>query len=80
MVISGGANIDQAEIIKAISSIGDFDKIIPFKKEDDYWGEINGVYIHTNERIEPNDIKVKLKNLISGYKIPKEIIIRKSDN
>ena len=80
IVVSGGENIDQAEIIKAISSIGDFDKIIPFKKEDDYWGEINGVYIHTNERIKPDDIKVKLKKLISGYKIPKEIIIRKSNN
>ena len=80
MVISGGENIDQDEIIKAISSIGDFDKIIPFKKEDDYWGEINGVYIYTNEKVEPDDIKVKLKKLISGYKIPKEIIIRKSNN
>ena len=80
MVISGGENIDQDEIIKAISSIGDFDKIIPFKKEDDYWGEINGVYIYTNERIKPDDIKVKLKKLISVYKIPKEIIIRKSNN
>ena len=80
MVISGGENIDQVEIIKAISSIGDFDKIIPFKKEDAYWGEINGVYIYTNEKIEPDDIKVKLKKLISKYKIPKEIIIRKSSN
>jgi len=80
MIISGGENIDQTEIIKAISSIGEFDKIIPFKKEDAYWGEINGVYIYTNEKVEPDDIKVKLKKLISGYKIPKKIIIRKSNN
>jgi len=78
MVISGGENIDQTEIIKAISSIGEFDKIIPFKKEDPYWGEILGVNIYTNQKIDSDYIKSKLESVISKHKIPKEIIIRKT--
>ena len=78
MVISGGENIDQIEVVNAISSIAKFNKIIPFKKEDPYWGEVNGVYIYTNQKIEPGYIKSELEKLISKYKIPKEIIIRKN--
>ena len=61
-----------------IDEIVEFDKIIPFKKEDPYWGEINGVYIYTNEKIDSSYIKSELEKLISKYKIPKEIVIRKN--
>ena len=79
MVISGAENIDQTEVVEAISLIGQFDRIIPFKKEDPYWGEINGVYIYTNQKIDSNYVKSKLEKLISKYKIPKEIIIKSRD-
>ena len=78
IVISGGENINQLEVVQAIASIAKFDKIIPFKKEDPYWGEILGVYIYTNQKIDSGYIKSKLESLISKHKIPKEIIIRKS--
>ena len=80
IVISGGENIDPLEVVKAIASIGEFEKIIPFKKEDARWGEILGVYIYTNQKIDSDYIKSKLESIISKHKIPKEIIIRKTKN
>ena len=79
IIISGSENIDQNEIVDAISQIESFDKIIPFKKTDSYWGEISGVYIYTNAKINPDYIKSELKKIISEYKIPKEIIIKSSN-
>ena len=65
-------------MVNAIASIAKFDKIIPFKKEDPYWGEILGVHIYTDQKIDSDYIKSKLESIISKHKIPKEIIVRKT--
>ena len=79
IVISGGENINPSEVVEAIASIAKFDKIITFKKEDPYWGEILGVYIYTNQKIDSDYIKSKLGSIISKHKIPKEIVIKKPE-
>ena len=76
IVISGGENINPSEVVEAIESIAKFDKIITFKKEDPYWGEVLGVYIYTNQKIDSDYIKSKLESIISKHKIPKEIVIK----
>ena len=38
IVISGGENIDQTEVVNAIYSIGDFNQVIAYKKNDSYRG------------------------------------------
>jgi len=78
VIISGGENIDQKEVVAAISMIEKFDKVIPFSNQDPYWGDVSGVYIFTDKEINPDDIRLKLKELLSKSKIPKEIIIKKS--
>ena len=75
ILISGGENIDQAEVVNAIYSIGDFNQVIPYKKNDPYWGEVIGVKIISNEKVDANYIKRKLNDIISKHKIPKEIIV-----
>ena len=75
ILISGGENIDQTEVVNAIYSIGDFNQVIPYKKNDPYWGEVIGVKIISNEKVDANYIKRKLNDIISNHKITKEIII-----
>ena len=75
IVISGGENIDQTEVVNAIYSIADFNEVISYRKNDAYWGEISGVKIITNKKVDANYIKKKLSSIISKNKIPKEIII-----
>ena len=75
IVISGGENIDQTEVVNAIYSIGDFNQVIAYKKNDSYWGEISGVRIVSNKKVDASYIKKKLNGIISRHKIPKEIII-----
>ena len=76
-VISGGENIDPSEVISAIKKIIPSCEIEQFKKEDSYWGEINRVYIHTKQEITPEQLRLELKKIISNYKIPHEIFIKK---
>ena len=80
IIISGGENIDQSEILNAINSIDDFDDVSIYKKNDSYWGEISGVKIITDKKIDNQYIKDRLSSIISKSKIPKEIIILSSDN
>ena len=75
-IISGGKNIDPLESIKAIKTFLPNCEISQFKKNDPYWGEINSLHIYTNSKITADEIKQKLKKMISDYKIPKEIIIK----
>ena len=48
-----------------------------FRKKDSHWGEILGLYIYTNRDIDSDEIKRKLKEKLSTYKIPKLIVIKK---
>ena len=77
LIISGGENIDPTEAIIILKKLFKFDKIESFKKNDLHWGEISGLYIYTNQKINKNEIFEKLKEKLSSYKIPKEIIFKK---
>ena len=76
-IISGGENIDPSEVRDAIKSIIPSCEISQFKKSDSYWGEISRLCIYTDYKITPEDLKEELKKIISDYKIPREIIIKK---
>ena len=67
------------EIQESKKKIDSFDKVVPFKKDDPYWGEIGGVYIYTDKEINASYIKTELAKIISRHKIPKEIIIKGKD-
>ena len=75
-IISGGKNIDPSEAVSAIKLIIPSCEISQFKKSDSYWGEISGICIYTDYKITPEDLKEKLRKIISDYKIPREIIIQ----
>ena len=79
LIISGGENIDPTEAIMILKKSFKFDKIESFKKNDLRWGEISGLYIYTDEEINKDKIFEKLKEKLSSYKIPKEIIFKKSN-
>ena len=49
-IISGGENIDSSEIANAILQIIPCCKVVPFKEDDSYWGEISGIHIYTNQK------------------------------
>ena len=55
-------------------------KVVPFKEDDSYWGEISGIHIYTNQKIKSNYVKSELRKIISDYKIPKKIIISNNDS
>jgi len=77
LIISGGENIDPSEAISTLKAIYRFNKIESFRKKDSHWGEILGLYIYTNRDINSDEIKRKLKEKLSAYKIPKLIVIKK---
>tara|TARA_B100001750_G_scaffold217025_1_gene202086 strand:+ start:254 stop:1585 length:1332 start_codon:yes stop_codon:yes gene_type:complete len=79
IIISGGENVSQNEVVDAILKIDSFDRVVPFKKDDPYWGEIGGVYIYTDKEINASYIKAELAKIISRHKIPKEIIIKEKN-
>ena len=66
-------------MVDAILKIDSFDRVVPFKKDDPYWGEIGGVYIYTDKEINASYIKAELAKIISRHKIPKEIIIKEKN-
>ena len=76
-IISGGENIDPSEVIDAIKKIIPSCKIEQLKKKDSYWGEINRIYVYTKQEITSEKLKLELRKIISNYKIPHEIFIKK---
>lgn len=77
-IITGGENVFPLEIETAILETELVKDIYITSTKDNYWGEIiTAFYVPINEAINEDNIKAKLKDLISGYKIPK--IWRKLD-
>ena len=76
VIVSGGENIDPSEAIKFLKSVYNFEKIESFKEQDSYWGEISVVHIYTNMNITVDEIRQKLKSVLSNHKIPKKIFIK----
>ena len=76
LIISGGENIDPTEAIIILKKLFKFDKIESFKKNDLHWGEISGLYIYTNQKINKNEIFEKLKEKLSSAKFQKKLFLK----
>jgi len=73
LIVSGGENINPAEVQNAIFENPDIKDCYVFGLEDKTWGHIAVAVVVKSSEI---DIKLKefLKTKIAGYKIPKKII------
>lgn len=75
LIISGGKNIDPREIEEAIKNTFRITDVIVFSIKDDEWGEMVccAIIPFKNQKFEYNKFKTKLKEVLSAYKIPKQI-------
>lgn len=76
-IISGGKNIDPIEVEKALCSIEKVSNAFVFPKDDSDWGQIVCAVIESDEILSSEEIKKKLAEIISSYKIPKRLKILK---
>lgn len=76
LIVSGGENINPAEVEKVILLISDVDEVCVIGIEDDKWGQIvsAAVVLKENKKISENELKDFLKEKLASYKIPKKII------
>lgn len=71
-IITGGENVYPFEIEQVILATKLVKDIVIFGKKDNYWGEvITAIYTPITNEINSEQIKNKIKDKISAYKIPK---------
>ncbi len=75
LIISGGENIDPAEIEKVMNSYPGISESIVFPVKDKEWGQIPVAAIVTKEDTKPSEWEIQkyLKTNLSSYKHPKKI-------
>ncbi|NOX64733.1 MAG: o-succinylbenzoate--CoA ligase [Chlorobi bacterium] len=75
LIISGGENIDPAEIEKVLISHPAVNEAIVFPLPDKEWGQIPvaAIVIKNNEKLSEREIQEYLKDHLSSYKLPKKI-------
>ena len=78
MVISGGVNIYPAEIESVLFNIPGIKDCAVFGVPDKEFGERLISVVETSKNIEAEHIKAYLKEHISSYKIPREVIFSKN--
>ena len=75
IIISGGKNINPIEIENHLIGIDGVDDAAVVGEHDNEWGQKVVAYIvYQSTVIKEDSIKLKLKNKISSYKIPKSFI------
>lgn len=77
LIVSGGENIDPAEIEKVLLEIDQVKETVVFPAEDEEWGQIPIAVIvfEAGKEIEELEIVSKLKKSLSSFKIPKKIFV-----
>ena len=73
LIISGGEKIDPKEIENAILKIDKITEAFVFGKPDKKWGEKVCAVVVSKTGLDISEIQKSLKQIISAYKIPKEI-------
>ncbi len=73
LIVTGGENVNPVEVEKAILQIQGIRDVCVFAKQDKTWGQtVACVLVLDNAELEEKIIKEKLKQIITGYKIPKQ--------
>ena len=75
LIISGGENIDPAEIEKTIITHPAVSEVTVFPVHDKEWGQtpIAAIKVKNNEKLNEKEMKDYLGNHLSSYKLPKRI-------
>ncbi|MDA0986171.1 MAG: o-succinylbenzoate--CoA ligase [Bacteroidetes bacterium] len=78
IIISGGENISAVEVEQKIKNLTAVKDAFVFGLKDEKWGELVAAIVSLKINISEDDLRNKLKNNISSYKIPKKILFIKS--
>lgn len=76
LIITGGENVSPFEVESELEKIEPIREAAVFGLADKEWGQkvVAVVVARTKEKIEADEIRNKLKERITSYKVPKEII------
>ena len=75
LIITGGENVNPAEVEDAIKELEDVNDAAVFGVPDKLWGQqVTAIYTSGNEDISPLHLKECLAQTIHSYKIPKEFL------
>jgi acyl-CoA synthetase (AMP-forming)/AMP-acid ligase II len=75
MIVSGGENIYSAEVERALAAHPSVQSVAVVGAPDDKWGErvVAFVVSYPDKPVEVSDLVTHCRDLIAGYKVPKEI-------
>ncbi|RMG79659.1 MAG: hypothetical protein D6707_07730, partial [Bacteroidetes bacterium] len=73
LIISGGENIRPSEVESAILNIDGIEDAYVCGLKDNKWGEIVSALLVSNKKWRSEDLKLKFKEILSSYKIPKRV-------
>ncbi|TVR17637.1 MAG: hypothetical protein EA391_04280 [Balneolaceae bacterium] len=75
LIITGGENVNPAEVEDALKEIEEVDDAAVFGVPDKLWGQqVTAIYTSENEDITPSNLKESLTGVIQSFKIPKEFL------
>lgn len=72
--ISGGENINPAEIEKAMTETGLVLEAVVVPVDDDAFGQVPWAFALTEKELDQEQIKAAMKKILPSYKIPKKIL------
>ncbi len=75
MIVSGGENIYSAEVERALTAHPSVVSVAVVGAPDEKWGErvVAFVVLHPGRPVDVSDLMSHCRDLIAGYKVPKEI-------
>jgi acyl-CoA synthetase (AMP-forming)/AMP-acid ligase II len=75
MIVSGGENIYSAEVERALAAHPSVQSVAVVGAPDEKWGErvVAFVVTYPDKRVDVSDLVSLCRELIAGYKVPKEI-------
>ncbi|WP_267307488.1 AMP-binding enzyme [Mycobacterium barrassiae] len=80
MIVSGGENIYSAEVERALAAHPSVQLVAVVGAPDEKWGErvVAFVVTYPDKSADVSDLVSHCRELIAGYKVPKEIHLVKS--
>jgi acyl-CoA synthetase (AMP-forming)/AMP-acid ligase II len=77
MIVSGGENIYSAEVERALAAHPSVQLVAVVGAPDEKWGErvVAFVVTYPDKPVDPSDLASHCRELIAGYKVPKEIYV-----
>lgn len=80
MIVSGGENIYSAEVERALAAHPSVQTVAVVGAPDEKWGErvVAFVVAYPDKPVEMSELLTHCRELVAGYKVPKEIHFRES--